>query len=43
MTLSLVSPKDVPYVWTEVKPLIEKALVYTAGEALVVDVLKLIL
>ena len=43
MTLSLVSPKDVPYVWTEVKPLIEKALVYTAGEALVEDILKFIL
>ena len=39
MTLSLVSPKDIPYVWCEVKPLIEKALSYNSGEMDSFDVL----
>ena len=43
MTLSLVTPKDVPYVWVEVKPLIDKALKHTAGEMNSSDVLNLIL
>ena len=34
----LVQPNEIPYIWIEVKPLIEKALTYAKGEMLPEDV-----
>ena len=39
----LVQPNEIPYIWIEVKPLIEKALTYANGEMLPEDVLSLLL
>ena len=39
----LVQPNEIPYIWIEVKPLIEKALVHANGEMLPEDVLSLLL
>ena len=39
----LVTPKEIPYIWVSVKPLIEKALVHANGEMLSSDILKLLL
>ena len=39
----LVKPNEIPYIWVDVKPLIEKALVHANGEMLPEDVLKLLL
>ena len=38
-----VERKDIPYIWHEVVPLIEKALVYSEGAMFVSDVLGLLL
>ena len=40
MEVHLLHPKDVPSVWEEVQPLIDKALKYSAGEILASDILK---
>ena len=39
----LVQPNEIPYIWIEVKPLIEKALTHANGEMLPEDVLSLLL
>ena len=39
----LVQPNEIPYIWIEVKPLIEKALTHANGEMLTEDVLRLLL
>ena len=39
----LVQPNEIPYIWIEVKPLIEKALTHANGEMLSEDVLSLLL
>jgi len=39
----LVYPNEIPHMWFNVKPLIEKALVHANGEMLSSDVLKLLL
>ncbi len=41
--LILVNPKDVPDVWVNAKPLIDKALAYSEGNMTAYDALKLIL
>jgi hypothetical protein len=41
--LLIVNPDDIEYVWEEVKPLLEKALVHAEGEMLPSDILDLIL
>tara|TARA_R100000008_G_C3507505_1_gene127027 strand:+ start:283 stop:702 length:420 start_codon:yes stop_codon:yes gene_type:complete len=38
-----VEPKDIPYIWHDVKPLIDKVLCQTNGEMLSEDCLKLLL
>ena len=38
-----VETKDIPYIWHDVKPLIDKALIHSEGELLSEDVLKLLL
>ena len=38
-----VEPKEIPYIWISVKPLIEKALTHSNGEMLSSDVLNLLL
>ena len=39
----LVQPNEIPYIWLDIKPLIDKALVHANGEMLTEDVLKLLL
>ena len=39
----LIEPSEIPYIWVDVKPLIDKALVHANGEMLTSDVLKLLL
>ncbi len=41
--LLIVNPDDIEYVWEEVKPLLEKALIHAEGEMLSSDILELIL
>ena len=38
-----VPPKDIPYMWHQIKPLIDKALVHSNGELTSDDVLELLL
>ena len=38
-----VQPNEIPYIWIDIKPLIDKALVHANGEMLSEDVLKLLL
>ena len=38
-----VQPNEIPYIWIDIKPLIDKALVHANGEMLTSDVLKLLL
>lgn len=40
--LLLIDPEDIEYVWEDVIPLIEKALVHSEGELSVSDILKLV-
>ncbi len=39
----LIKPKDIPYIWHDVKPLLDKALKHANGELESSDVLKLLL
>ena len=43
MEATFVNPKNIPYIWPEVKPLIDKALVHSIGEMISEDVLYLLL
>ena len=40
--LLLVDPEDIEYVWEDVEPLIEKALVHSEGELEPSDILKFV-
>ena len=42
-TLLIVNPRDIPYLWNQVKPLIDKALKHGSGEVTSNDLLKLLL
>ena len=42
-TLLLVGPNDIPRLWDQVKPLVDKALKHTAGEINSNDLLKVLL
>lgn len=39
----LVEPEDIPYIWFDVKPLIDKALKHSNGEIFTKDILELVL
>tara|TARA_R100000664_G_scaffold2953_1_gene6919 strand:+ start:546 stop:968 length:423 start_codon:yes stop_codon:yes gene_type:complete len=41
--LLIVNPRDIPYIWNQVKPLVDKALEYSSGEITSNDLLKLLL
>ena len=41
--LLIVNPRDIQYIWNQVKPLVDKALEYSSGEITANDLLKLLL